>query len=713
MKQLRFLPLILFLAAASCQPAPPSKQADLPLPSLLAEYPGYIGDKKLYYGAAYYPEGWDLQGIEADIRRMKECHINVVRMAEFSWTLMEPEEGRFEFDWLHGIIDQLHAAGIDVILGTPTATPPGWAADKYPNMFAVNEDGIRSQHGARRNCSFTDPDYLRLCDRIVTEMAKEFGKKEGVIAWQTDNEFHLKEDYSAHSKQLWAAWLRQRYGSVDSLNRRWNLNLWSQNYSSFEMVPMPTSHTWANPSLQLAWYRFNVHNLIAFQDRQISIIRQHSDLPMTHDGMPGQTTDYERLFEHLDFVAVNNYHSFEAYDRVFSNYDRARGYGKGMHWLFETAPNNSGGGKQGRTWFLHQPDNSMHAALWMNFALGGQGSLFWLWRQHWSGHEMPHGSIISAWNKPAANYDDIVQLGANLQKSSDFLVHHPVAPAEIAMFWSHENNAMLRVEEYANGIRYYDDWTYRFYHALSDVYLHRDVINPGMDLSPYQLLFAPLMPYISDDLRQRLKTWVQSGGTLVLGPMSGYRTEEWSSYTDHALGDFGEWTGISVESRIPVGTRRRPKEIPLRMTFRGFLSPFNAQPGLEAGLWSEALSSEQGTVLATYANGMHEGLPAIIEHPVGQGKVVLLGTDPGKEVLSRLLLHYAQELGIEPLAKGDPGVLIAERRGSGSGVVVDNISTQPRTLTLTHGGGTDILSGQTVGARLTLEPFDVLVIERP
>ena len=162
-------------------------------------------------------------------------------------------------------------------------------------------------------------------------------------------------------------------------------------------------------------------------------------------------------------MGVNNYHSFEAYDRVISNYDRQRGYNKGFHWLTETAPNNSGGGPKGKTWYLHMPDGSMRAAIWLNVAMGGQGSLFWLWRQHPSGQEMVHGSIINAWNKPVANYDDLKALGQEFNDLSDKVLDQPVAPAKMGLFWSHVNGAGFTTEEYAIGLQYYIDMTYRFY----------------------------------------------------------------------------------------------------------------------------------------------------------------------------------------------------------------------------------------------------------
>lgn len=669
----------------------------------------YIGDKKIYYGAAYYPESWPDSLVEEDIAYMKELRMNVVRMGEFSWALMEPEPGVYQWDWLHRLIDKLHENGIDVILGTPTATPPGWFWEKHPEVYNIDDDGKKNTHGARRHCSYTSEVFREYTRQICEAMAREFGDKPGVIAWQTDNEFSHHMSFDQETEMRWHKWLKDRYETIDQLNAKWNTILWSQSYSDFSQVPMNRSYMWHNPSLRMAWNRFVNDMIVAYQDIHIQSIRKYSDLPITHDGMPGQVTDYEKVFKDLDYFAVNAYHSFEAYNRIQSNYDRARGYQMGYHWLFETAPNNSGGGPQGQTWFLHQPDNSFFAALWMNYALGGQGAMFWLWRQHWAGHEMPHGSVLSSWGKPTANFDDLKTLGEQLHKTSVWQMNNPVAPAQTAIVWSHENLYGLKHEQYANGLRYYVDWTYRFYRPVSDAFIHRDVINMSHDLSGYKLLMIPLLPMMTEDFQLRVMDWVEKGGILIMGPMSAYRNNEWASYTNHAYGDFGRWTGIEVDSRIPIGTSLREAEIPIRIHFDERLSI----PSSEGRLWSEALSSEKGTALAHYETGMHDGKNAIMENRVGKGKVVVLGVDPGYEAYQKIVLHYADAVGVEPIASGDADVVVAPRRGESDGFIIVNIANEAKEITLPAGRYQNLLEDIAVeGGAIQLAPYAVLVLDK-
>lgn len=667
---------------------------------------GYLGDKKLYYGAAYYPEAWDAALIDEDIKKMKALNMNVMRIAEFSWSTMEPTEGQYNFGWLHSVIEKLNAAGIQVILGTPSATPPNWLISKYPDMMLTYPSGVQEVVGKRRDCSYANENYRRECTRITERMAQEFGKKAGVIGWQTDNEMSLTYDYSTETKGKWHKWLAARYGTLANLNNKWALALWSQSFNDWTQVPMPEIQKWQHPSLEMAWVEFWNQQVISFQDLQVAAIRKHSTAPITHDGMPGQTIDYPGLFKDLDYMAINNYHSFEAYDLIQSNYDRMRGYGKGMHWLFETAPNYSGGGNNGQTWYLHMPEGSMRAALWMNYAMGAQGSMFWLWRQQPAGQEMTHGAVLQAWGAPSANYKDLEALGAELKKVSQELMYRPVAPAQMAIMWDHKAKAGLEIEESANGIKYYQDWTYRFYQPVAQQYWHRDVIAPGNDLSQYKVIFIPLMPSMDANLQARLKAWVTAGGRLILGPMTGYRDDEWCAFRTAGMGALESWTGIQVESHIPIGTKQRPAEIEQKLRFAESLG-INEYKG---ELWGLSLLSTKGNALATWQNGMLKDRPAIMENTVGKGKVMVLGTDPGTAAIQALVSRYAKEAGLKPEATGDAGVVVVPRAGKvGKAAAVVNISATSKTITLPS-KGKDLLTGQNVEATQVLKPYEVRLV---
>ncbi|MCS7003931.1 MAG: beta-galactosidase [Cytophagales bacterium] len=667
----------------------------------------FIGTKKLYYGVAYYPEAWSESEIEKDIALMKDLHMNVVRMAEFAWSKMEPQEGKYDFAWLHRIIEKLHAQGIDVILGTPTATPPAWMWEKYPQIGLMQYNGVRATHGIRRDCSYTSEIYRKKSIQICEKMAQEFGNKPGVIGWQTDNEFGHTPDYSEETKKRFHAWLKTKYKTIQNLNRAWVNVLWSQEYDKFEQIPLPRDDQWYHPSLRFEWHRFTNDMITEYQDLQLKAIRKYSKLPITHDGMPGQMVDYEKLCKDLDFMSHNNYHSFEAYDRIVSNCDRMRGYNKGFYWLFETAPNHSGGGNKGQTWRLHDYPNSMNAALWMQYALGAQGTMFWLWRQHPAGQEMVHGAVLHTWGVPFANIHEIKKLGEDISKTSDFLINNPVEKPLIAILYSHEADIAFKIEQYASNIKYYEDWTFNAYLPLLDAHLHRDVIAPSHDIDSYKIIFIPFMPYVPESFRAKLKKWVEEGGTLVLGPMVGYRDSCLAAQTQHATGDWETWTGISVEARMPLGATQREAEQKIKLNWN---LPLQTEDAI-CNFWTEALSTK-GTTWATYQNGFLSGKPAIASNQVGKGKVVFLGTGIGRKNLSQLFLYIAKEQGIQPLAYGDKDVIVVPRKGTSQGTVIVNIANETKKIMLPSPAGKDLLSGKYFDAWIELKPYEVLIFEK-
>jgi len=673
-----------------------------------------IGSKKIYYGAAYYPEAWDSSQIDRDIRYMKDLNMNVMRIGEFAWSTMEPAEGQYNWKWLHRVVDKLKANGIDVILGTPTATPPAWMIEKYPSMLLTTSSGEKKVHGARRDCNYASKLYRQKSIEICKAMAKEFASSPGVIGWQTDNEFSLTFDYSAETELLWHQWLEKEYGTVDNLNKLWTTTLWSQTYSNFGQIPMPRytkkdggeATTWHHPSLYFAWKKFSNLQIEEFEKMQEAAIHMFSKAPVTHDSMPGQPVDYETVMSTCDFMAVNCYHGYRGYDLVPSNYDRLRGRKKGYHWLFETTPGYSGGD---RTWYNHEPMGSERAFMWLNYALGGQGGMYWLWQQQKGGQEMVHGAVISSWGKPFANYPMLKQIGEELKKTSDFQVNNPVKQAKIAIVYSHKAQYGFETEPYVGDLKYYQEWSKRFYIPLTDSYLHRDVVYPSGDLNPYKLIIVPMLPYASEDFRKRLKLWVENGGTAILGPMTGYRDKEWASFTNHATGDLEDWTGIEILERNPISSIPIDPLLPVELSVNGYTSAKKPV----CGLWTESLAAPKGKVLATYLSGWMKGKPAIAESKVGKGKVIVFGTDPGKEAVQYLYMSAASDLGISPEAVGDEGVIISPR--GDKGFVLVSISNAPRTITLKGiSSGTNLLNGQKIGSDvISLAPYEVVVAVKP
>ncbi len=256
--------------------------------------------KRPFLGCAYYPEAWDESEIPKDIEKMKEAGISCARIGEFAWKKMEPAEGQYHFDWLHRIVDALAEAGIAVIMGTPTATPPHWLLKKYPEIPVLKKDGIRASHGGRRHGCSNNPDYLAACDRIVTKMAEEFGADPAIIGWQIDNEIYTHDDgcVCPYCIENFHNRLRAEYGTVEEVNRRWNLNLFSQAYDSIDDIPAAVG-TWHNPHIRYEWTMSHHDADRRFIHRQYDILKRYTGAPIGTDMMPFNGLDHETMTDLL------------------------------------------------------------------------------------------------------------------------------------------------------------------------------------------------------------------------------------------------------------------------------------------------------------------------------------------------------------------------------------------------------------------------------
>ena len=251
---------------------------------------------KRVLGVCYYPEHWEEDRWAIDAAQMVEAGLKWVRIGEFAWSRLEPSPGDLHLDWLARAIDVLGEAGLQVIIGTPTATPPRWMLNKHPDMLAVEAEGNARGFGSRRHYCFSHEGYKNECRRITKILAQRFGKNPHVKAWQTDNEYGCHEttvSYSAAATRAFQDWCAQTYQSMDALNRAWGNIFWSMEYDSFDQIALPNlTVTEPNPAHVLAFRRFSSNQVVRFNRVQANILRQHTDAPLIHNYM-GRVTDFD------------------------------------------------------------------------------------------------------------------------------------------------------------------------------------------------------------------------------------------------------------------------------------------------------------------------------------------------------------------------------------------------------------------------------------
>ena len=299
-----------------------------------------VSQRKLHIGAAYYPEHWPEDLWPEDIHLMKDAGFTVVRMGEFAWSSFEPAEGDYHFDWLERAIELLAESGINSVLGTPSAAPPAWLTQKHPDVFAVKQDGTKREHGKRCHYCANSSEYHHHVHRIVQAMGERFGDNPHIIGWQLDNEYGTV-CYCGTCRNMFQAYLQDLFGDLETLNDRWTTRYWSQSYTAWEQIPIPT--TGHNPGLRLAFQQFVTHSYRTFQRIQIDTLRPliPESVWITHNFMKWHPTfDHYHLSADLDIASWDWYvgTGHNDYTESGAAHDLIRGFKRRNFWLMETQP---------------------------------------------------------------------------------------------------------------------------------------------------------------------------------------------------------------------------------------------------------------------------------------------------------------------------------------------------------------------------------------
>ncbi len=656
-------------------------------------------------GAAYYPEAWPDDQLTPDIAAMQQAGLTVVRIGEFAWSKMEPREGQFSFGWLHRVIDALKDAGIAVILGTPSATPPIWLEELDPEMRLLDDMNLRHDHGGRRHCCSNNPTYIRYSLRIAEELAKEFGQDPNVIGWQIDNEI-AAFDYGCFCPHCIAAFqehLKARYGTVENLNARWNLNLFSQEYADFSQIPQPKPHTWHSPHLKFEWATFHAQSHIRFIRQQADVLHRYSDAPVGTDMMPVFNQDYEQMNETLDVVQYNHYDDEFSLWREQFWFDFMRGVKDRPFWVTETATCWNGSTS---TPSNIRPNGFCRANSWLPMVLGAEANLYWLWRQHWAGHELMHGAVLYASGRPMHIFGEVQEIAAGYQTCAAFLSGTRVE-TDIALMVSSTCDYLMKQQEIVwepdshQWETAYTKRLYMVYRPMAALGIRPDVIPTGKDLHRYKLLFTPfLMTMEEAGLHSRVAQWVREGGTWIAGPMCDIRDDIGAHYRDRETGILEELTGARLAYQVPDSDHRTALSWTDGSSFR-------------ADRWLQLFDApEDAEILATVTQGYPAltGKAVVFRKTVGKGQIIVLGTVPSPEDCQKLM-KYA--LGISGTGgipvTGD--VAVARRTGTGiRGIAAQEFGGKEGSLTL-DGTYRDLLTGTVHQEEMKLLPYQTAVLQ--
>lgn len=573
-------------------------------------------------GVCYYPEHWAETVWASDAKRMVDSGLSWVRIGEFSWAKIEPEPGKFEWEWLDRAIETLGSSGLQIVLGTPTATPPRWMLDKHPDMLAHNSSGIIRKFGSRRHYCFSHGGYREEARRITRLMAERYGKEPNIAAWQTDNEYDCHDtatSYSQNALKAFQDWCAQRYQSPDALNSAWGNVFWSMEYNSFNQIELPNQTvTEPNPSHILAFRRFTSDQVVLFNRIQCDEIRKHSNAPIIHNFM-GRITS----FDHYDVGADLDISSWDSYPLGFLLDRVGASANDKVHFLRQGDPDFQAfhhdlyrSTSTGRWWVMEQQPGPVNWAPWNPaplpgmprlwtleaFAHGAETVCYFRWRQAPFAQEQMHAGLLQTDSKAAPALDDVTQVANELKKFQNV----GTTKAQVALIFDYDSAYAWEAQPQGEDFDYFN-LVFDCYRALRRAGWSVDVVPKTVDPTTYKITFAPGLLTVPTTLK---------GGLIVAGPRAGSKTEELTISTESNPGIPGLKTKITYVESLPP------------------FAPMTLSGGGAFEKWREAIETQDRVILQ-----LEGGEPAAIR----AGDIIYLAGWPDPSAWRRLLVKLAQE----------------------------------------------------------------------
>lgn len=639
-----------------------------------------------YLGAAYYPEMWDESEVEKDIARCKQLGINTLRIGEFAWGKMEPKEGEFHFDWLKKIICKLYENGIYTVLCTPTCTPPRWMLDKYEEMRIITPELNRTGVSSRCHVCKTSKVAREKNRIIVTQMAKTFSGHKGIIGWQIDNEiFPYNEGcFCENCKTAFRTYLKEKYRSIENLNKKWGMVRWSLEYDDFEDIQPPYPNEWRHPSLRRAWWSFQCRQIKTYVEEQAEILHSYGFKNVGTDMMQNNYLSYYDMNERLDVVQFNHYNRAEELADTAFSYDFLRCVKDKPFWVTETQEgwNGSEFAENG-----YRPVGNCYANSWLPIAKGAEMNLYWLFRTHPNGHELAHGALFSSAGRPYRVSEEVKKVADDFKRVGNAIANAPVK-SKIALHYSAVCMNTLSVAPLLKGLNYRETLIKKFYSAFR--HYNVDVIDTPHALDGYEVIISPFLAVVDDELKGKITEWVEKGGTWIVGPMTDIMDEHVSKYTHAPYGFLEDFAGVFTKYQKPVAND----------VFKAKWSD-----GTECKISDcfDAYELREGTEsLACYDDGEFGNLAVITRRKVGKGYVILLGSVISHGDMRRLI-------NLKPIAEASGNIVLTQRD---NGVIIAVETQNEAGYISLDGEYTELLSGKKLSGKIQIKSYEVLVLNR-
>jgi beta-galactosidase len=676
------------------------------------------------YGAAYYHEYMPYDRLDKDVDLMKAAGLNVVRMGESTWSLWEPEDGRFEYAWMDRVVEAMGKAGIKVILGTPTYSVPAWMAHQHPEILARRMNGgpfggpgVDSTYGMRQNMDTDSPAYRFYAERLIRHIVAHYKDNPTVIGWQLDNE---TSSYEAANPDVFIGfqqYLEKKFGTPEALSKAWFLNYWGQDIHTWE--DLPTRDGAQSTGYKLEWTRWSQMRVTDFLRWQAALVREAAGanqfVTTDYGGMMRHDVNEEAIAPDLDIPADNVYHGtqdhFDGSTQSMQE-DFTRSLKHGNFLITET-------NAQSTDWssaFQFPPyDGQMRQDVYTHLSNGANMVEYWHWASIAANQETYWKGVLSHDLEPNRAYAEVSRTAHELQKIGPHLAGLKIQN-QVAILWSRDSANAIGFMPFTSNAAMpwdpghatatYDTLVRQIHRSLYDLNIGADFVFPTTtDFSAYKLLIVPAL-YIADDaLLQRISDYVKGGGHVVMTFKSGFANENSAVRWVRAPGPLREAAGFSYQEFSNL-------EHPLAL--KG--DPFHVGAANQVEHWAEFLMPEHAKALAFYYHPFFGKWPAITENEFGAGTLLYEGTYLSDKLQTAVLTAALQKAGLTGPDQQLPANVHAQHGVNQMGKHIHyyfNYSSAEAKAAYSYGRGTNLLDGKPASKAdvLTLAPWDLAIIE--
>lgn len=658
----------------------------------------------LFYGGDYNPEQWPEEVWKDDMRLMNKAGVNIVSVGIFSWAALQPGPDTYDFAWLDRLMDLMAEHGIMADLATATASPPAWLAKLHPESLPVDENGARYSQGSRQHYCPNSKAFRLYGQRLVRKLAVRYKDHSALAMWHINNEYacHISQCFCDECTREFRVWLEKRYGTIDELNARWGTNFWSQKYYAWDEIGLPgKTPTYPNPGQQLDYKRFMSDSLLdAYLGEQRILKEITPDLPIMTNFMGAfKPLDHFEWAKHVDVVTWDSYPEPTAGIPVFAamQHDLMRSLKGGQPFILMEQVTSQ------VNWRQHNPlkrPGVMRLWSYQTIAHGGDGVMFFQWRQSAAGAEKFHGAMVThTGDENSRIYREVQQLGQEL-KQLDALVDSRVE-AKVAIIFDWHNWWALELDSKPSRDVLYLEQIKQYYKALFELNVGVDFVQPDADLSGYKLVLAPALYMIGPGVGANLESYVDNGGTLLTTFFSGIVDENDRIHLGGYPAPLRNLLGLCVEEFDPM--------------LPGQTNGIALSDGGEysCSLWADLIRLEGASALASFTSDFFAGSPAVTEHTFGQGKAYYIGTQPEAGFIKQFIGGLLARLELQAPLTAPVGVEQSVRRSANGEryIFALNHNAQQANIELPGGIFVDLISGRQASGSLDLGPNEIVILQ--